>query len=84
MLGNLSGWHLLVIVLVILLLFGAPKLPGLARSLGQSMKIFKKEVSELNDPNATDDAATAESVEAEPEAKKPAAKKPAAKKSSAK
>ncbi|UOQ56503.1 twin-arginine translocase TatA/TatE family subunit [Leucobacter allii] len=45
MLGNLSGWHLLVILFVILLLFGAPKLPGLAKSLGQSMRILKKEVS---------------------------------------
>ncbi|MBL3698953.1 twin-arginine translocase TatA/TatE family subunit [Leucobacter luti] len=44
MLGNLSGWHLLVILFVILLLFGAPKLPGLAKSLGQSMRILKKEV----------------------------------------
>ena len=45
MLGNLNGWHLVIILFVILLLFGAPKLPGLARSLGQSMKIFKKEIS---------------------------------------
>lgn len=57
MLGNLSGWHLLIIVFVILLLFGAPKLPALARSLGQSMKIFKKEVTE---PEAKGDG-TAES-----------------------
>jgi sec-independent protein translocase protein TatA len=44
MLNNLTGWHFLVILVVILLLFGAPKLPGLARSLGQSMKIFKNEI----------------------------------------
>ena len=37
----------LVILLVILLLFGAPKLPGMARSLGQSMRIFKSEVKEM-------------------------------------
>ena len=48
MLGNLSGIHLLVLVLVILLLFGAPKLPALARSMGQSMRIFRKEVQTLN------------------------------------
>lgn len=53
MLGNLSGWHLVVIVFVVLLLFGAPKLPALARSLGQSMKIFKKEVTE---PETTGEA----------------------------
>jgi sec-independent protein translocase protein TatA len=44
MLQNLTGWHFLIILVVILLLFGAPKLPGLARSLGQSMKIFKSEI----------------------------------------
>lgn len=44
MLGNLTGWHALIILAVILLLFGAAKLPALARSVGQSMKIFKNEV----------------------------------------
>lgn len=39
-----TGWHALIILVVILLLFGAPKLPALARSLGQSMKILKNEV----------------------------------------
>ena len=44
MFGNLSGPTLLVILFIVLLLFGAPKLPGLAKSIGQSMKILKKEV----------------------------------------
>lgn len=44
MLSNLTGWHFLVILVVVLLLFGAPKLPGLARSLGQSLRIFKSEI----------------------------------------
>jgi sec-independent protein translocase protein TatA len=47
MLGNLNGWHLLIILAVVLLLFGAPKLPGLAKSIGQSMRIFKGEVDEM-------------------------------------
>ena len=47
MFGNLNGWHLLIILAVILLLFGAPKLPGLAKSIGQSMRIFKGEVNEM-------------------------------------
>lgn len=42
--GNLTGWHAVILLVIILLLFGAPKLPALARSLGQSMKIFKSEV----------------------------------------
>ncbi|HEV7184607.1 MAG: Sec-independent protein translocase subunit TatA [Actinomycetales bacterium] len=47
MFGNLTGWHLLLILAVVLLLFGAPKLPGLAKSIGQSMRIFKGEVDEM-------------------------------------
>jgi sec-independent protein translocase protein TatA len=47
---------LIILLAVLLLLFGAPKLPGMARSVGQSMRIFKSEVRELrdNDPEAAD------------------------------
>ena len=55
MFGNLSGWHFLILLFIILLLFGAPKLPGLAKSVGQSMKIFKKEVRDLQDDDAPRD-----------------------------
>ena len=47
MLGNLQGWHFLIILLVILLLFGAAKLPALAKSLGQSARVFKGEIKEM-------------------------------------
>lgn len=47
MLGNLNGWHLIIVLAIVLLLFGAPKLPGLARSVGQSMRIFKGEVKTM-------------------------------------
>ncbi|TFV99133.1 twin-arginine translocase TatA/TatE family subunit [Leifsonia flava] len=50
MLQNLTGWHFLIILVIILLLFGAPKLPALARSLGQSMKILKTEVASDKKP----------------------------------
>lgn len=57
MLGNLQGWHLIVLLAIVLLLFGAPKLPALARSVGQSMRILKTEVStmhtETDEPDAT-------------------------------
>lgn len=55
MLQGLTGWHLVIILFIILLLFGAPKLPGLAKSLGQSMKILKKEVR--NDDEGSADRA---------------------------
>lgn len=58
MFGNaFTGWHALIILLVILLLFGAPKLPALARSLGQSMKILKTEVRSDGDAEATEGTA---------------------------
>ncbi|OII09168.1 twin-arginine translocase TatA/TatE family subunit [Curtobacterium sp. MCBA15_008] len=46
MLGNLGGIHLLVILGIVILLFGATKLPALAKGLGQSINIFKKEMSD--------------------------------------
>ena len=49
MLGNLTGWHALIILAIVILLFGATKLPALARSVGQSMKIFKNEVKSSDD-----------------------------------
>jgi len=59
LLGNAFGWpHLLVLLAIILLLFGAPKLPGLARSLGQSMRIFRSEVKTMKDENGNDVPAT--------------------------
>lgn len=56
MLGNLNGWHFLILLVVILLVFGAPKLPGLAKSLGQSLKIFRNEMKSdsVDDDSSSD------------------------------
>ena len=53
MFANLNGWHAVIIIAVILLLFGAPKIPQLARSLGQSMKILKTEIRDDAKPADT-------------------------------
>jgi sec-independent protein translocase protein TatA len=42
-----SPWPIVIIIVVALLLFAAPKLPAMARSLGQSMRIIKSEVKEM-------------------------------------
>ena len=56
MFGNaLSGWHLIIILAIVLLLFGAPKLPALAKSIAQSMRIFKNEVNSDKKESAVDD-----------------------------
>ena len=53
--GNaFTGWHLLVIVLVVLVLFGATKLPVFAKGLGQSIKIFRKEMTDVQEDMAKD------------------------------
>ena len=44
-----SPWKILIIAVVIIVLFGSKKLPYAARSLGQSMRILKKEVSGLHE-----------------------------------
>ncbi len=51
-----SGWELVIILVIILLLFGARKLPDLARSLGASAKEFRKGVDE----GSTEDTTAAE------------------------
>ena len=44
--GALQPWHLVIIVFIILLLFGSTRLPALSRSLGQSIRGFKKGLHE--------------------------------------
>lgn len=58
--GALQPWHLIILVLVVVLLFGAKRLPDAARSIGKSMKIFKAETKDMrgesgeSDTSATD------------------------------
>ncbi|MFD7441185.1 Sec-independent protein translocase subunit TatA [Streptomyces sp. NPDC059909] len=60
MIGNLKPLEILLIVVVILLLFGAKKLPDMARSLGKSARILKSEAKAMKKddeaaPTATTD-----------------------------
>jgi sec-independent protein translocase protein TatA len=51
MIGDLfdSPWKIAIIAVLLIVLFGSKKLPGAARSLGQSMRILKKEVQGLHE-----------------------------------
>ena len=60
-------WLILVIVILFVLMFGSRKLPGAARSLGQSMRILKKEVQGLHE----------DEPEPQPAGAQPAAQAPA-------
>jgi sec-independent protein translocase protein TatA len=53
------GAHWWVILIIVVLLFGAPKLPALARSMGQSMRIFKNEIKADKDGDTAAPAAPA-------------------------
>ena len=46
------GWELVLVVLVIVLLFGAKRLPDAARSVGRSLRIFKAETKGLSETPA--------------------------------
>lgn len=50
---SLGPWEIGIIVLLIIVLFGAKKLPDAARSIGRSMRIFKSEVKEMNKDDET-------------------------------
>jgi len=43
---NFSGWEILVVLFVVLLLFGSTRLPQLARGMGKSINEFKKGISD--------------------------------------
>lgn len=45
--GSLGGWEIIIIIGVLVLLFGAKKLPDMARSIGQTARVFKGEMKGL-------------------------------------
>ncbi|WUH94440.1 Sec-independent protein translocase subunit TatA [Streptomyces sp. NBC_00433] len=59
MLGNLKPLELVLILLVVILLFGAKKLPDMARSLGKSARILKSEAKAMKNDDPTPPAGTA-------------------------
>jgi sec-independent protein translocase protein TatA len=66
-LGELSPWHLLILALVVLVLFGAKRLPDSARSLGRAMRIFKAETAGLREGDKNDDTSQAPAQAAAPQ-----------------
>ncbi|MEC3993107.1 Sec-independent protein translocase subunit TatA [Actinacidiphila sp. DG2A-62] len=68
MLGNLKPLELVLILLVVVLVFGAKKLPDVARSLGKSARILKSEAKAMKNDGSD---GTAESTAAQPAAETP-------------
>ena len=50
--------HILLLLVVLVILFGAKRLPDSARSLGKSMRIFKSEIKEMKDESKDPDKGT--------------------------
>jgi len=67
MIGDLfdSPWKILIVAVVILALFGSKKLPHAARSLGQSMRILKREVQDLQQDEPDSDSPSTVAAPAE-------------------
>jgi sec-independent protein translocase protein TatA len=54
--NGLEPWHLLVLAIVVIMLFGSKKLPDTARALGKSMRILKSETKAMKDENGPEPA----------------------------
>jgi len=61
--GALRPWHVILLVVVIVVIFGSKRLPDAARSLGRSMRIMKAETKGLMDDDK--DSNLAEKAEAQ-------------------
>ncbi|MFM7345694.1 MAG: twin-arginine translocase TatA/TatE family subunit [Tagaea sp.] len=76
--GMTSIWHWLILLVVVLLLFGAGKIPKLMGDMASGIKAFKKGMKEDEEPNAQANAAPAQpaQVSAQATTAQPAADKP--------
>ncbi|WP_018024050.1 Sec-independent protein translocase subunit TatA [Corynebacterium ulceribovis] len=71
------GWpELLIILLVVVLLFGARKLPEAARSIGRSARIFKSEMNEMQNENAKKEIEKTPASQQETQAQQPHVQQP--------
>ncbi len=70
---NLGGWELVILIGILVLLFGAKRLPDMARSIGQSARVFKGEMKGMKDDGPksetpADKPGTAQPAHVEPKA----------------
>lgn len=55
--GPFGHWEILIILLIVLLLFGANRLPGMAKSIGQSVREFRRGIRDDDDDSTPSTAA---------------------------
>jgi len=66
--NGLEPWHLIVVAVVLILVFGSKKLPQAARGLGQSMRILKAEAKAMKNDAAAEDGTATSTASPAPEA----------------
>ncbi|MFI2317622.1 MULTISPECIES: Sec-independent protein translocase subunit TatA [Streptomyces] len=50
--NGLEPWHLLILAIIVIVVFGSKKLPDTARALGKSLRILKSEAKAMKDESA--------------------------------
>jgi sec-independent protein translocase protein TatA len=63
--GRPGTWQIVILLVIILLLFGAPKLPELARSVGKSLRILKDEAKQLTSDEDSEEKQSSSDKDAE-------------------
>jgi len=66
--NGLQPSHVIVVLIILVLLFGAKRLPDMAKSVGQSLKIFKSEIKDLKADDAPAPTVASAPVEQPPAA----------------
>jgi sec-independent protein translocase protein TatA len=75
---NLGGWEFVILIGILVLLFGAKRLPDMARSIGQSARVFKGEMKGMKGDDAKSETpADPPATPAPPAALPPVQEKPA-------
>ena len=54
--GELRPWHIIIVAIVFVVLFGAKRLPDSAKSVAKSLKIFKSELKDENEGKSDKDS----------------------------
>jgi len=66
--GGIQPWHIILVVVVFLLLFGGKRLPDAARGLGRSLRILKSEVGAMHEEDGKTKTVETEATAAVPTA----------------
>ncbi|MCX4549662.1 MULTISPECIES: Sec-independent protein translocase subunit TatA [unclassified Streptomyces] len=61
--NGLEPWHLLIVAIVVMVMFGSKKLPDTARALGKSMRILKSEAKAMKEDAAAGPASGTQTAE---------------------